>query len=247
MRLTFHTSGHNFILCSVCSCWILFVSPPAAGLCRLTFTMARRSIGTSRLRKCQATVNEISALYPLTILISAVLRYTQTPPILEVVFINNLLYMQIFIIFTTLIFKSYDSQYNKIPTTNSDVVYNLGNLIAQLATSYTLSIRHSAFPILYEAGKSCSRLYDYVDVGAYFTPSQNAATTAKTFGIGIGITIGGMIAFCVLFSRFKANKMAIPNHPSVAAEEFRACISPPPSPSLYPDVRAPSCVARART
>lgn len=162
------------------------------------------------LRKCQSTVNEISVFYSLSIFIAAVVRFIQTPPIFEIIFIQNLIHVQTTIIVTMLLFRVYDFQFNNIPVARSHTVYDLGNLLAQLVTSYTISLRHDSFPVFFELCQSCNRFYAYTDASSYFAPTEDAGSSAKYWGIGIGISIGSMVVGGLLGYLFQRIRRVFP-------------------------------------
>ncbi|KAK3690183.1 hypothetical protein B0T22DRAFT_189652 [Podospora appendiculata] len=149
------------------------------------------------LRKCQASVNEISGFYCLTIFVAVVVRYSQTPPVLEIIFMDRLLSIQGVVVTTVLSFQLFETQINHIVYSDYHSVYNIALFIAQLTISYTISIRHDAFPIFFEASRDCARLHNYPDTSSFFLPAviaPSALSRAGAFGLGV------LIFFAVCFT-----------------------------------------------
>lgn len=169
-----------------------------------TWQQGKPGLAVKLLRKCQSTVNEINAFYVLSICIAAVVRYTQMPPVFEIFFIGNLLYVQSFIVFTDLLSRYWDSRFNGIRIGPSRSVYDIANGITGLVTNYTISVRNDAFPVLFETCKSCSSLYHYIDMSPFFAPTENAASSARSWGIGFGIGLAIFVAGGLLASFVKS-------------------------------------------
>ena len=153
---------------------------------------------TQVLRKCQPTVNEISAFYSLSIYIAAIVRFTQTPPIVEIIFIGCLLTVQYSISLALLAAGFVDLRFNGVPMPMSHIGYSIGNALAGLVTSYPFRLRQDAFPVLFDLCKSCNRVYKYSDYSRYFDLTRDAGSTAKNWAIGTGIVLASLAVGAVL-------------------------------------------------
>lgn len=168
------------------------------GVSKSPYQEGKLGLATLVLRKCQSTVNEVNAFYALSIFIAAIVRFKQTPPVFEIVFIYNLLNVQNTIILAVLAFRFYDSRFNGVPFRKSHSLYDIGNGIIGLVTSYSFSLRNDSFPVLFDACKSCNRFYQYSDFSSFFQIDHDAGSSAKVWAISIAVVIALCIAGVLL-------------------------------------------------
>lgn len=154
----------------------------------LAFTIKRRSWThldklAKFLRKLQSPANEVNAFFCITVMISAIVRYTEMPPIIEILFIQELVNMQCFIMFTLLIAATYDSRSNKVPVKTSHIIYNIALMFAQTSATSAVALPHKAYATYHEVAKACHDIRGYKDVSFYFATTSSGSW--KWFGIGI--------------------------------------------------------------
>lgn len=148
------------------------------------------------LRKLQSSANEINSFFCITVMISGIVRYNETPPILEIIFIQDLINMQWYIMITLLLSRVYDVIFNKIPPKISHALYQFVLMFAQIATSSSVAIPRNAYESYHEVSKACHILRAYKDVSYYF--AITSSNTWKWFGIGFGAAIGGLMLLGLL-------------------------------------------------
>lgn len=145
----------------------------------------------------QQNVFEINVFYTLSIMIAAVVRYHQTPPILEIMFLAKLLAIQNLTNSTILFSIYFDSEFNKIPTRGTTIC-RLGNSIVLIARGYSISLRRDAFSIYYEVSKYCYESHGYIDISHLFGPTIRA-DNAKGLGLAVGAFSGLLLLLFIFY------------------------------------------------
>ncbi len=149
-------------------------------------------------RRLQSPVNEINELFCISVMISGIVRYRQSPPILETMFIQDLLMMQALII-TALPFSRYcDSSLNHIPCKASDLNYGVALAVAQISISFVLIANQSAFGVYHDVAKSCHNFRGYPDVNYLFPKSNEDGW--KGFGIGFATVVAILFIVCFIYT-----------------------------------------------
>lgn len=130
-------------------------------------------------------------------MIAAVVRYHQTPPILEIMFLAKLLAIQNLTNSTILFSIYFDSEFNKIPTRGTTIC-RLGNSIVLIARGYSISLRRDAFSIYYEVSKYCYESHGYIDISHLFGPTIRA-DNAKGLGLAVGAFSGLLLLLFIFY------------------------------------------------
>lgn len=163
------------------------------------------------LEKLRPSLYESNAFFTVSIFIAALVRYSQTPSIFEVVFIDQLVNLQTFIVLAMLVSRAAElEELQKLGITQvfrrerSVCVYVMIMLVCQLVATYASKLPRSAFPQYYIISLACHSFTGYLDVSSYFTFTNTpifwelvafglATGTCYLLGLCIGIASLGYI------------------------------------------------------
>ncbi|KAF2269569.1 hypothetical protein CC78DRAFT_564807 [Lojkania enalia] len=142
------------------------------------------------LLKLRSTVYNINAFYAVSIIVAILVRIKQTPSILEVYFMSELMDLQISILLSLTVATVCDRIMNDAKFKNARVLYHAAICIASIFLSYKVALPKSAFPVYYEVALACHEIYQIKDVSGRFQLENVDDSAFKTTWIIIGASGG---------------------------------------------------------
>ena len=121
-------------------------------------------------------LHQSNAFFSISMLIAALVQYSQIPSIFEVLLINGLVNLQINIILTMPFLMFLERKGWRWPLSRMRLLYHATISVAQIAVSYANGLPRSAFPEYYNISLACQSFRGYVNVVVYFAPSQNSSS-----------------------------------------------------------------------
>ncbi|KAF2794579.1 hypothetical protein K505DRAFT_360959 [Melanomma pulvis-pyrius CBS 109.77] len=160
-------------------------------------TSRRRILLEESFFALKKRIYRVNALYSISLLVAAIVRSKQAPPILEISFITRLIGQQIYIFIAMTFSQLYDSNLNGTKISILWILCHVCICIAQAIVSLTVKMPRSAISVCYDIALACHTKRHTIDISSMFKDGDISKFKLKwlVIAMGIGLGIGLLIGF----------------------------------------------------